>query len=49
MTEGFLLKSDEINFGLVGACIARPLKSDENIGGRPMVATTSNIEVKSEF
>ena len=36
---------EEINFELVGACIASPPKSAENWSGRPMVAPTNNIEV----
>jgi hypothetical protein len=39
------LKSDEIKFDLVGACIARPPKSAENKSGRPMVAPTNKTEV----
>ena len=40
---------DKIEFDSVRACIARPLKSAENKDGRPMVASTSNIEVKSKI
>ena len=38
-------KFNEINFDLVGACIARPLKTAENKSGRPMVAPTNKTEV----
>ncbi len=42
-------KFNVINFDLVGACIARPTKSDENISGRPMVAPTKKQEALSNF
>jgi|GEM_PF-4844949 len=49
MSDGGDKEKMKIQTKPIRVCIERPLKSAENKGGRPMVAPTSNIEVKSIF